>query len=280
MRVYSFPMSGARHIDPVPAAHFAEPVVRSVNPDGKAPLLLICDHASNAVPRDYDDLGLSPGELGRHIAYDIGAAWVTERLAWVLDAPALLHGASRLLIDPNRTLDDPTSITAISDGTVVPGNRMIAPEERQARAKRFFHPYHDTVAGALQRFTDSGTSPSVLAIHSYNPVYKGQVRPWEIGILWISENPLARGLIEQFSAGGVWTVGDNEPYDARNGHGYTIETHIEPSGLPNALVEFRNDLIATEAGAVEWADRLADALGPVLGLTARREGAIGSGQVA
>lgn len=254
------------------SAKHANAAVRLMNPEGRAPLLLLCDHASNAVPPDYDALGLDRGELGRHIAYDIGAAWVTERMARLLDAPALLHGTSRLLIDPNRSLDDPTSVTSISDGTIVPGNRGVGPEERAARAGRFFHPYHQAITHALSRFLERGVTPSILAIHSYNPVYKGKPRPWEVGILWISENRLARGLIRHLSASQLWTVGDNEPYDARNGHGYTMETHVEPLGLPSALVELRNDLIATQADAAVWADRLCDAVRSVLPLEPRPAG--------
>jgi predicted N-formylglutamate amidohydrolase len=42
-------------------------------------VLILCDHASNAVPPDLGDLGLPEAEFQRHIAYDIGAAAVTGR---------------------------------------------------------------------------------------------------------------------------------------------------------------------------------------------------------
>ena len=273
-------MTSANDIEPPIAARRPHPAVRLLNAEGACPLLLLCDHATNWIPPEYGALGLSEAQLSRHIAYDIGARLVTERLSFLLDAPALFQGASRLLIDPNRTLDDPTSIAAISDGTVVPGNRMIAPQEREARARRFFHPYHRAIDEALERFAKRGVRPALLLIHSYNPVYKGKIRPWEIGFLWITENPFSRGLIEDFAAQGLWTVGDNAPYDARNGHGYTVETHIEPRRLPNALVELRNDLIATEAGAMEWADRLAEAVGRVLDVEVFPAGAPGRDRVA
>ena len=52
--------------------------------------LILCDHASNAVPDDLGDLGLPAVEFQRHIAYDIGAAAVTRALAASLGAPAIL----------------------------------------------------------------------------------------------------------------------------------------------------------------------------------------------
>jgi len=40
-------------------------------------------------------------------------------------------------------------------------------------------------------------------------------------------------------------------------HGYTIETHALARGLPNVLIEVRQDLIGARAQAEAWAERLA-----------------------
>src|SRR5262245_64887950 len=88
-------------------------------------VLVLCDHAGNDLPTPYGTLGLPASELGRHIAYDIGAAGVSRRLASRLGVPAVLTRYSRLLIDCNRGLDDPTLIMRLSDGAVVPGNRTL-----------------------------------------------------------------------------------------------------------------------------------------------------------
>ena len=86
------------------------------NPDGRAPVLLLCDHAGRGVPAHLEQLGVSDEALARHIGWDIGAADLTRRLAHLLDAPALLNHCSRLVIDPNRRPGTPTSIPEISDG--------------------------------------------------------------------------------------------------------------------------------------------------------------------
>ena len=70
-----------------------------------AGLIVLCDHACNAFPEGYGTLGLEPGQLERHIAYDIGAAAVTRRIAEAFEAPAVFTRYSRLLIDPNRGMD-------------------------------------------------------------------------------------------------------------------------------------------------------------------------------
>ena len=105
-----------------------------------AGIVLLCDHASNALPERYGTLGLSPEQLERHIAYDIGAAAITEILAARLDAPAVLSRHSRLLIDINRGDDDPTLIMRLSDGAVVPGNNNLTATERRTRIDRYWRP--------------------------------------------------------------------------------------------------------------------------------------------
>ena len=95
---------------------------RIVGGDFGAGLVVVCDHATNAMPAAYGNLGIGEIDLSRHIAYDIGVAGVTEGIAERLGVPAVLCGFSRLLIDPNRGRDDPTLVMRLSDGAVVPGN--------------------------------------------------------------------------------------------------------------------------------------------------------------
>src|SRR5262245_9054604 len=108
-------------------------------------LILLCDHASNALPPAYGTLGLPPDQLKRHIAYDIGAEAVVCAIAAALEVPALMTRHSRLLIDPNRGRDDPTLIMRLSDGTVVPGNRKLGDAERERRLSLYYEPYHQAI---------------------------------------------------------------------------------------------------------------------------------------
>ena len=101
-----------------------------LNPDGKASMLLLCDHASRAFPEKMKLIGLDESALERHIAWDIGAAEITRRLSEKLDAAAVLAGYSRLLIDVNRQPGDPGSIPEVSDTTIVPGNLDLSEEEQ------------------------------------------------------------------------------------------------------------------------------------------------------
>jgi predicted N-formylglutamate amidohydrolase len=220
-------------------------------------MMLVADHARNAVPEEYGDLGLPASEFERHIAYDIGVEAVTRRLAALTGAPGVVAGFSRLLIDPNRGEDDPTLIRQLYDGTVVPGNYPMAGEERARRLDRYYRPYHDAVgAMAASVAQKSGRAPFILSVHSFTPVLRGLVRPWHAGVLWDMDDRAARPLIESLAEDPALTVGDNEPYDGAL-RGDTMFSHAIVNGFAHALIEIRQDLIADEAGAQAWAERLA-----------------------
>jgi len=240
------------------------PAVTVANPEGPAAVLIVCDHAANRVPRRLARLGLPDAELERHIGWDIGAADVSLHMAHRLGAPAVLAGYSRLVVDLNRRLDDPTLMPDISDGTRVPGNANLPPTERQARLEALFHPYHDRIRTLIARRRQAGHVPALISIHSFTPVMAGFARPWHVGVLWNRDPRIALPLLQALRAEDGLVVGDNEPYSARGGCGYTLQTHAEAAGLPAVMVEIRHDLIATASGAAIWAERLARLLAPIL----------------
>ena len=220
------------------------------------PLLLLCDHASNDLPPGYGDLGLAPAQFARHIAYDIGAGQVTLGLAGRLQAAAVLSRFSRLLIDPNRGMDDPTLIMRLSDGAMVPGNRTVDEAERALRIARFHRPYHQAIATEIARIEGQAITPLLVSVHSFTPSWKGNPRPWHVGILWDRDQVMARAMIAGFAAQEGVVVGDNEPYHGAL-EGDTLHTHGTQTGLPHALIEIRQDLIAAKTGVDEWVERVA-----------------------
>jgi predicted N-formylglutamate amidohydrolase len=225
--------------------------------DRKRGIVLLGDHAKRALPDEYGDLGLPPAEFQRHIAYDIGVEQVTRKLAALLGAPAVLANFSRLLIDPNRGEDDPTLIRQLYDGTVVPGNYPMTPEERERRLDNYYRPYHDAVGAVVSSVArESGKAPFLFSVHSFTPVMQGYVRPWHVGLLWDSDDRAIRPLIELLAEDGTLTVGDNEPYDGAL-RGDTMFKHAIVNGYAHALIEIRQDLIADDATAEDWAIRLA-----------------------
>ena len=223
--------------------------------------VLVCDHASNAIPAHMERLGLDQSELDRHIGWDIGAAMVTESLSARLDAPAFLSGYSRLVVDCNRPLGSPTAVPPVSDGTVVPANQAVSPAEAAARTDALFRPYHDAIAAYLDRVIGAGAVPMLIAVHSFTPVFQGFVRPWEIGLLYEHDDRLVQPLKDALNAlrPGL-TIGDNEPYAIIGPSDYSIPVHGQGRGLPHIEFEVRQDLIGTRDGVEEWAETLAAVL--------------------
>ena len=231
---------------------------------GRRDLLLTCDHASRALPEGYGTLGISEAELARHIGWDIGAAALTEALVATLDAPAVLSGFSRLLVDCNRAPDDPTLVCELSDGTVIGGNRGLAPEEIARRIERYHTPYHDAIAAQIEAMRRSIEAPAIVSIHSFTPSMRGRARPWHCGILWDKDPRLAVPLMEKLRAEPGLEVGDNEPYSGKSHVGYTMARHGASAGLPHVLIEVRQDEIDQPAGVKRWAERLARVLAEIV----------------
>ncbi|CCG40285.1 N-formylglutamate amidohydrolase [Magnetospirillum molischianum] len=235
-----------------------------VQGDPEARVLLVCDHASAAIPPEFDDLGLSSADRFSHIAWDSGAAEVTRGLAARLRCPAVLCGVSRLLIDCNRQPGDPSSIPALSGGVEVPGNRAVDEIEADRRATRWFWPYHTCIGTQIGHLWRQGTPPVLIGVHSFTPQMPGQPpRPWHVGVLWNRDPRMARPVLAGLRARFDLTVGDNQPYSGREIN-YSLDTHAGAAGLANLSFEIRQDLLAEPGGTSAWAKILADVLIPVL----------------
>jgi predicted N-formylglutamate amidohydrolase len=226
------------------------------HPQGTSDLFLTCDHAGRRIPRRLGQLGLPDAELERHIAYDIGARAVAERLADRLDATLVRQVYSRLVIDCNRDPSVASAIPEISELTSISGNTGLTPAERSARQREIFAPYHAAITAALDARGAAGRPTAIVSVHSFTPVFKGEARPWHAAVLYNRDARLSlilKGMLEQ--EGGL-IIGDNEPYFVSDLTDYTIPVHAERRGLPYLELEIRQDLIAAAEGQAEWAERL------------------------
>ncbi len=230
-----------------------------LNKDGDPVFIFLCDHASNALPAAYGNLGVREDEFKRHIAWDIGAGPVTRALSDRFKSPAIVANYSRLLIDLNRGVDDPTLIMKLSDGAIVPGNHHVDADEVQKRVEEYYLPYHQAIDDAIDGALAQGQVPALVSIHSFTESWKDLRRPWHVGILWDRDNRMSEPLIRHFSEDPDMIVGDNQPYTGELA-GDTCYTHGTLRGVPHALLEIRQDLISDEVGVLSWVDRLERAL--------------------
>ena len=223
------------------------------NENGSSPLLIVADHAGKLIPRALGDLGVSEAERARHIGWDIGIAGVVRLLADALDATLVQQNYSRLVIDCNRTPGTETSMPTVSELTPVPGNVGLSEEDKAARVRDVFRPYHDAIEAELDRRRNAGRATALIAMHSFTPSFKGVARPWHAGVLYNRDPRFAHLLMALLKREGGLVVGDNEPYSVTDHTDYTIPVHGERRKLHHVAVEIRQDLIAHEKGQQDWA---------------------------
>ena len=231
--------------------------VELVNANSDHPVVLVCEHAGQAVPSVLNGLGLPPGAMDAHIGWDIGAREVTLRLAKALGAPAVLQRYSRLVIDCNRPPEAPDAVPAVSDGVLVPENTGLDDESRQARVSEIFAPFHDATAALL----DHPDRRATFAIHSFTPSMGGRTRPWDIGFLYRYDDktsPLLRDAIAVIRPDLL--IGMNEPYQIEDASDWFVPQHGEARGFAHSLIEIRNDQIVGVAGQAVFADLLSAAI--------------------
>lgn len=229
---------------------------------------MLCDHASNHIPPEYDNLGLDEQLLDSHIAWDIGAEALAMRLSSLVGGTAVLARFSRLLVDTNRREDEETLIPLVSDDNDIPGNAGLGAgpgagmdaDEREARLARFYRPFHAACRISVMHALQSRQQPLVLGIHSFTPQMNGgAARPWEVSVMWDQDDRLATAMADAFAAEGL-NVGYNEPYSGETWM-YSVKSHADAHGLPHAQVEIRQDLLVTPHDHALWALRLAAAIG-------------------
>lgn len=240
---------------------------KTINKNGKAKCLIVCDHASNKIPGTLKNLGVSKKDLQKHIAWDPGTAEIGRYLSVALDAPAVLASYSRLVADLNRGAKTKECMLEVSDHILIPGNKNLSTDARRARVREIFTPYHREISRLLKKWAAKKQVPVLLSIHSFTPKMDGKRRPWQVGVLWNKDDRLSRRVIKNLRRDNPGLlIGANEPYSlkALNLSENTVGTHAEKKGLPCLVVEFRQDLVSTPLKAQKWAKILLRSLLPVL----------------
>ena len=205
--------------------------------------MLVCEHASNFIPPELHDLGLSPDVRQSHIAWDPGALPVAQAMSDKLDAVLVASQISRLVYDCNRPPHAVDAMPARSEIFDVPGNAGLDQATRDERTRLVYEPFKAVLSSVV---ASRKSGPSVLVtIHSFTPVYKGVRRDVELGILCDRDARLADEMLRLARAHTSLDVRKNEPYGPVDGVTHTLIEHGLANAVPNVMIEIRNDLIAT-----------------------------------
>lgn len=228
-----------------------------INATGKSDVVLVCDHATNRIPSQLHNLGLSAQQLSTHIGWDIGALQVARCLSELLDAPLVFSNYSRLVIDCNRVPERDDLIPASSDGIAIPGNQDMSVQERLSRRQVLFDPYHAAIDNLLQ--ARAHRSSLLLSIHSFTPALQKVERPWSIGICYGEQSIWSRRLLTALQSQLATPVGDNEPYLVEPYVDFTIPVHGSKHEIPAIMLEIRQDGLGNQAAAQAWGNIIATA---------------------
>lgn len=233
--------------------HDAFSVLRAGAP--QLSLVITCEHASARLPPGWQWHAEDLPFVDDHWAYDRGARELTQELASIAGAPAVLSRFTRLLADPNRAEDSPDLFRTKADGKPVWLNQSVTETERDKRLAGYYRPYHD----ALDRTVGASSAALLLSMHTFTPVYEGEVRTVEVGILFDAEEALAARLGAALASTGL-VVLPNEPYSGKAGLMHSVERHATAHGRRAIEIEVRQDLAVSPAFRAKFVPALARAL--------------------
>ncbi|WP_343079900.1 N-formylglutamate amidohydrolase [Ostreiculturibacter nitratireducens] len=242
------------------AQTLADPVVMVETAPGQGPFLFVCEHASNIFPERFGTLGLTDKQRQAHIAWDPGALGLARGLLSRLGGAFVAAKVSRLIYDCNRPPHSPGAMVGRSEMYDIPGNASLSAEARLERTEAIYVPFCSALHGEIARRLAVGLLPVIVTVHSFTPTWFGAPRDVELGVIHDADPSLAREVLAAARSRTGLKAELNAPYSAADGVTHSLRLHAVPYGLPNVMLEIRNDLIATP----EAEEAMADTLAPVL----------------
>jgi len=237
--------------------------VETINGEGAGCALILCEHAAWFVP-DRFDLGLRPDDARSHAAWDPGARGVALCLSEALHSPLVAGRISRLVYDCNRPPEAKSAMPEVSELIKVPGNYKLTEEQKAARVEAIYRPFAETVDRIAAARKTRGLKTVLITVHSFTPVYFGQARDVEIGILHDSDSRMADAMLRSARALPRRRIERNQPYGPADGVTHALRRHGLRNGFPNVMIEVRNDLLTTRKEERALACELLELIRPAL----------------
>lgn len=219
------------------------PAALLINKLAGSRVLLVCEHASNRIPEEYADLGLSKTDKASHAAWDLGALDISKKLSKLLDATLVISTVSRLVYDCNRPPSSPDAMRPKSEQIVVPGNRALTPSDKTSRVETVYEPFKDLLSDTITSYSHK---PILVTIHSFTREYYDQTRDQDIGLIYDQDSQLSLAMMKHSQSFEDYKFALNEPYSKEDGVTYTLKLHGTDNGINNVMIEVCNDLLETE----------------------------------
>lgn len=226
---------------------------------GLGPFVFVCEHASNRVPHEYKNIGVSEDVQSSHSAWDIGALELSRLLSERFDSPLIASTVSRLVYDCNRSPESSTAIVLRSENAEVSGNLSLTEAQRQARVDAVYQPFANALSDALDHRRSNNIDTTLVTIHSFTASMHGKPRAVEIGVLHDSDSRFADQMLAAAPNHSNYRIERNQPYGPDDDVTHTLVCHALPRQINNVMLEVRNDLLR-DTESIEQISELLSAL--------------------
>jgi predicted N-formylglutamate amidohydrolase len=201
-------------------------------------LVVTCEHTTSRLPRPWT-WGEDRWIATTHWARDGGAAELAAGLAGIFGAPALFTRVTRLLVDADRAPEAEDLIRTEAGGRPIALGAVDA-TERARRVAAFHAPWHE----AVDRIVAGCPGAAVIAVHTFTPVWEGQPRSVEIGVLCDRDEIPAGRALDGLRARG-WEARLDEPRSGKGGGMWSAASVAARHRRVALQIEVRED-IATD----------------------------------
>lgn len=149
--------------------------------------VITCEHGGNDVPKAWRHLFAGREDVLRsHRGWDPGAFEFGAQLASVLEAPFVATRVTRLLVECNRSERHPKLFSEFS--------RNLPAEEKRELMETYYRPHRRRVVEAIQDVLRRADVAIHVGVHSFTPVWDGEERRVDVGLLYDPASPLEREI--------------------------------------------------------------------------------------
>jgi predicted N-formylglutamate amidohydrolase len=150
-------------------------------------VIFTCEHAGNQVPDRYQSLFEGLDEvLQSHRGWDPGAWPLANYLSKEMEAPLFGCLTTRLLIEANRSPDNPQLFSEYST--------PLSRETKEKLIRDIYKPYREQVQQVIEKMSKPVLH---LSIHSFTPIWYGEERKVDIGILFDPSQEIELSFCQQ-----------------------------------------------------------------------------------
>jgi predicted N-formylglutamate amidohydrolase len=172
-------------------------------------LILSCEHAGNYIPEEYASSFKGAGTtLNTHRGIDFGALELAKYLSAKFRASLHYTMISRLLIEANRSEN--------SDELFSEYSKNLTDVQKKDVKNNYYFPYRNKIENLVQSYTSEGESVFHLSVHSFTPVFKGEIRNVDVGLLFDADRSKENEICEEWQRhlkqDQTLAIKMNEPY--------------------------------------------------------------------